>query len=295
MRRRTDKSPLSLVCIGARRVTSRNVLSSSGTTARNANPLSWSSVWLEHLSPAKAPLLRLFCFPCAGGTADLYRTWQRWFPEQIDVCLVHLPGRGKRFRDQPFTRLTPLVTELAGRLRPVVTVPYALYGHSMGAMIAFELARELFARHSAGPRHLFVSGCRAPQWPRLEPVTFNLPHDRFIAELKRLNGTPREVLDNPEVLELFMSLLRADFEVVDTYEYEPGERLACPVTAYGGVSDPRVPVESCSAWQEQTSAGFKVRLFSGDHFFVRDPAPEFVNIFRNDVLSVLAVSPIASA
>lgn len=248
----------------------------------NSNPL-----WFEHLSRGQKPSLRLFCFPHAGGTSESYRSWQRWFPEQIDLCLVHLPGRSKRLREPAFTQTAPLVKAIADRIVPELDVPYALYGHSMGATISFELARELFRRHITPPQHLFVSGRRAPQCPRTEPITFNLPHDEFIAELRRLNGTPKEVLENPELLELFMDLLRADFELVDTYEYHPAEPLSCPITVYGGLHDKEVSAETCNAWKEQTSASFDVRMVSGDHFFIRNPIQDFMSAFRSDVLNAV--------
>jgi medium-chain acyl-[acyl-carrier-protein] hydrolase len=221
----------------------------------------------------------------------VYRGWQRWFPEQIDLCLVHLPGRGKRLKEQTFTQIIPLVKAIADRTGPEIDVPYALYGHSMGAVIAFELAHELFRRRCAPPQHLFVSGRRAPQCPRTEPTTFNLPHDEFIAELRKLNGTPREVLENPELIELFMDLLRADFEMVETYQYHPTERLSCPITVYGGLQDKEVPAESCHAWKEQTSASCKVKMVNGNHFFIRNPIPDFMAAFRSDVLSAVPASP----
>jgi medium-chain acyl-[acyl-carrier-protein] hydrolase len=220
----------------------------------------------------------------------VYRSWQRWFPEQIDLCLVHLPGRSKRLREQAFTQTTPLVNAIADRIAPEIDIPYALYGHSMGATIAFELARELSRRHCAPPQHLFVSGRRAPQCPRTEPTTFNLADDEFIAELRRLNGTPSEVLDNPELLQLFMGLLRADFELVDTYQYHPAEQLSCPITVYGGLQDKEVSAESCHAWKEQTSASCNVRMVKGDHFFIRNPIQEFTAAFRSDVLSAVPAS-----
>lgn len=247
-------------------------------------------LWFEHLSRRPAPSLRLFCFPYAGGASEVYRSWQRWFPEQVDLCLVHLPGRGKRLRENAFTDTLALVKAIADRMPPEIDVPYALYGHSMGATLAFELARELFRRGCASPRHLFVSGRRAPQRKRTERSTFNLPHDEFIAELRRLNGTPREVLENPELLELFMGLLRADFEMVETYQYHPGEPLSCPITVYGGVDDKEVPAQGCDEWKEQTSASCKVRIVSGDHFFIRNPVPDFMSAFRNDVLSAVPAS-----
>lgn len=247
-------------------------------------------LWFEHLSRSQRPSLRLFCFPHAGGTSETYRSWQRWFPEQIDLCLVHLPGRNKRLREQAFTQAAPLVKAIADRIPPEIDGPYALYGHSMGATIAFELARELFHRHCAPPQHLFVSGRRAPQCPKTEPATFNLPHDEFIAELRRLNGTPREVLENPELLELFMGLLRADFELVDTYQYLSAEQLSYPITVYGGLNDKEVSAENCNAWKEQTSAGCTVRMVSGDHFFIRNPVQDFMAAFRSDVLSAVPAS-----
>jgi medium-chain acyl-[acyl-carrier-protein] hydrolase len=121
--------------------------------------------WFEHLSSVKMPSLRLFCFPYAGGSADVYRNWQRWFPEEFDICLVHLPGRGTSLGERGFTRIIPLVKAIADRIDSETSAPYALYGHSMGALICFELARELFCRHGSGPQHLFVSGRNAPSGP----------------------------------------------------------------------------------------------------------------------------------
>jgi medium-chain acyl-[acyl-carrier-protein] hydrolase len=248
--------------------------------------------WFDHLSRTPAPALRLFCFPYAGGSSEVYRSWQRWFPEKVDLCLVHLPGRGKRMSEPAFTQTVSLVNAIVDRIVQEINVPYALYGHSMGATISFEVIRELSSRRCARPRHLFVSGHRAPQWPRTEPVTFHLPHDEFVAELKRLNGTPKEVLDNPELMELFIGLLRADFQMVETYQYHPKERLSCPITVYGGCDDKYVPQESCHAWQEHTSAPCKVTMVQGDHFFIRDPKPDFMAAFQQDVLSAIPGSRI---
>lgn len=227
--------------------------------------------------------------PYAGGSADNYRRWQRWFPEQVDVCLVHLPGRGQRAKEKPFTHLVSLVKAIAAHIDGEIKFPYVLYGHSMGALISFELGRELCVKHRNSPAHVFVSGCRAPQWPRTKPPTFNLPHDKFLDELEKLNGTPREVLDDPNIMEVFINILRADFEMVDTYEYQPKERLSCPITVYGGLQDDDVPIESCRAWQEQTSARCEVRMFEGGHFFIREPQSKFEWGFRNDIMRALSV------
>ncbi len=240
--------------------------------------------WFEHLSAVNESSRRLFCFPYAGGSANAYRRWRWSLPERVEVCLAHLPGRGRDMGGQAFTQLMPLVKAVADCIDLETNVPYYLYGHSMGALISFEVARELFRRHRTGPRHLFVSGRSAPQWPCKEPKLFNLPHDRFLEELKKINGTPMEVLRDPQLMEVFMNVLRADFEVVETYEYIPREPLPCPITVYGGLKDEDVPIESCEAWRQETSADCKVRMFAGDHFFIRDSLGEFITAFRGDLL-----------
>lgn len=244
-------------------------------------------LWFEDLSSWKTPALRLFCFPYAGGSAEIYRNWQGSFPPEIGICLVHLPGRGKRIAERAFTRVSSLVKAIADRMEPKIRKPYALYGHSMGALISFELSWELILRYGAKPQHLFVSGRSAPQWPRSRPAIFLLPDDDLLVELKRLNGTPRDVLENPDLMALFLGVLRADFEMVETYQYQRRGRLDCPITVYSGLYDNDIPLEACHAWSDQTASRCIMRMFKGDHFFIRDPKSEFVNVFRNDVLTAL--------
>jgi medium-chain acyl-[acyl-carrier-protein] hydrolase len=246
-------------------------------------------IWFEYLSREKSPDLRLFCFPYAGGSAEIYRHWQKWFPPNISICLVYLPGRGKRMRESAFTRVSALVGAIADRMGSEIRAPYALYGHSMGALVSFELSWELIRRYGIGPQHLFVSGHNAPKWPRTRPITFNLPDDDFLLRLKQLNGTPRDVLENPDLMELFSGILRADFEMVETYEYQHRGRLNCPITVYSGLEDQDVSLEACHGWSDQTTSRCRIRMLNGDHFFIRDPKSEFASVFRNDVLSAVSV------
>ncbi|HTF67339.1 MAG TPA: alpha/beta fold hydrolase [Edaphobacter sp.] len=248
--------------------------------------------WLECLSDGRGAKLRLFCFPYAGGTTHMFREWQKYFMPQVELCLVHLPGRGKRFGERLFTRLNFLVDVIAQEIRDKLQTPFALYGHSMGALISFELCRELRRRYKIEPAHLFVSGKRAPHIMLSKPVSFNLPRNEFIDELRRLNGTSSNLLDHDEAMDLLLPVLRADFEMVETYEYHFEEPLSCPIAVYGGVQDERVPIEGLYAWKEHTSGDCKVRMFPGGHFFIqnyRNCNIDFVDVLRRDVLEALGL------
>ena len=225
--------------------------------------------WFAVNKPNPQAALRLFCFPYAGGNHALFHNWSKHLPATVEVCAAQLPGRGTRLREKPFTALPPLVESLAEAMSPRLEKPFAFFGHSMGASIAFELARYLRRTRSVLPQHLFVSGRRAPQVPKGEPPIYNLPHDEFIEELRRLDGTPAEVLEHPELMELMMPLLRADFSIVDTYEYFPEPPLDCGITAYGGLQDHEVSRENLEAWREQTRGSFTLRMLPGRHFFLQ--------------------------
>jgi medium-chain acyl-[acyl-carrier-protein] hydrolase len=227
--------------------------------------------WLSIRQPNPRAALRLFCFPYAGGGASVYSAWPRNLPSAFEVCAVQLPGRETRLKEQPFRELTPVVEAVAAAIEPYLDRPFAFFGHSMGALISFELARLLRERGGARPAHLFVSGRRAPQLPDDEPPTYDLPDEEFFAILRELNGTPTEVLEHPELMELVMPLLRADFALVQTYVYKPEAPLDCPITAFGGVQDVEVVREDIKAWREQTADAFSARLLPGDHFFLNHP------------------------
>lgn len=229
--------------------------------------------WITYASPKKEARLRLFCFPCAGGSALMYRRWAEALPPDVAVYPVQLPGRGTRRAEKPFTNIKPLVEALLPVIAPYSDKPFAMFGHSMGASIAFELARQLRRVHGVEPRRLFVSGRRAPHLPKLRRPLHDLPEDEFIEELRRLNGTPPEVLADRQLMELMIPLLRADFSVAETYEFQPGEPLGCPITVFGGVSDEHVEREALAAWREHTSGPFVLRMFEGDHFFVETARP----------------------
>ncbi len=226
--------------------------------------------WLVWPRPNPDARLRLFCFPYAGGSSTIYRNWPVKLQTDLEVIPIELPGRGSRIKEEPFNRLTPLVEAAAQAIIPHLNRPYAFFGHSMGALVSFELARYLRRHHAHGlaPSHLFVSGRGAPQCDSGRLLVDTLTDAELTREMQKLNGTPPEILSNPELMALVLPVLRADFAVWDHYVYEDEKPLACPISVYGGLQDRDMTRAHINAWGEQTSAAFRVSMFPGDHFFI---------------------------
>jgi len=246
------------------------------------------NLWLVRPKPNPRPLIRLFCFPYAGGTAAAFRAWAEELPASIEVCAVQPPGRGGRFREAPFNNVKPLVQEAASALLPYLDRPFGFFGHSMGAIIAFEMARQLRREKIGGLLQLFVSGRRAAQCPSRRPPTFDLPEAEFMEHLRHLNGTPKEVLEHPQLMGLMLPLLRADFAVSQTYVYREEPPLDCPITSFRGAEDDEVHHEDVEAWREQTGASFSLRVFPGGHFFLQTSQTELLSIISTDLLNGVA-------
>lgn len=246
--------------------------------------------WLILTKPNSGARLRLFCFPYAGGSTQIFRKWRDALPSSIDVCSVELPGRGGRLREPAFTSMTPLVEAIAQAISPYLDKPFAFFGHSMGALVSYELTRYLRRNLRVMPARLFVSGRQAPQIPSEDAPIHNLPEAEFIEELRRLNGTPEEILKHPELMQIVTPLLRADFSVGATYLYTPEAPLSCPISVFGGVEDHPVTRDKLEAWREQTTAGFSLRMFPGDHFYLRS-APQPLLQTLSAELSELAMKP----
>jgi surfactin synthase thioesterase subunit len=224
--------------------------------------------WVRSLKPNPQAVLRLFCFPYAGGSDLTFRTWPLELPAGVEVCGIQLPGHGNRLREPLIDRMEPLVAALTPMLVPYLDRPFAFFGHSMGAMIAFEVTRRLRRDSAPQPEYLFVSGRPAPQLPDTERCTYDLPEPEFLDELRRLNGTPKEVLEHPELLQLTLPIVRGDFALCQNYSYVPEARLDCPILAFGGEDDAEVSPEQLRAWGDQTAASFSLRMLPGDHFFL---------------------------
>lgn len=246
-----------------------------------------SSPWLLRAPAGRRAQLRLFCFPYAGGGGSLYMSWARELAPTIEVCAVQLPGRENRLREPAYTRFAELTDATFHALRPYLDMPFALFGHSMGALVAFELARRLRAERAPAPARLFVSGHRAPQLPNRRAPLAHLPDAELVAELRtRYDGVPEEVLRHADLMALLLPCLRADLALVEGYACREGDPLACSISAYGGGDDPVVSEAELAAWQAQTLAGFTLTRFSGTHFFIRSARAELVAAVARELASL---------
>ncbi len=221
--------------------------------------------WIPYRKENALARCRLFCFPHAAGNSLFFRPWHRLMPDAIDLCPVELPGRGARIDEEPFLRMDRLVDDLCDALRPLLDIPFALFGHSMGAYIAYALARRLDA--AQGPTHLFVSGAAAPDRTRRHPPLHSLPDHELVGALTRLGGTPPAVLARAELVTALLPTLRADLALAETYAAPRSDRVSCPITAFGGSGD-MIDRRALHGWSAFTAGAFRLRIFPGDHFYL---------------------------
>lgn len=216
-----------------------------------------------------AAALRLLCFPYAGGAAHVYADWRQFLPQQIVLQAVQLPGRGARFRETPLRRIEEMALGVVGALQHDTDPrPLVFFGHSMGALVAFETARLLRRSGLPLPRRLLLSGYIAPHLGYPEPPMHALPDDEFSERLRNYEGTPAEVLQHPELLSLLMPMVRADFAAVETHAHQHESPLPCPITAFGGRGDEMIAESAIDAWREHTRGAFSMHMLDGGHFFL---------------------------
>lgn len=248
-----------------------------------------ASPWLSVLSAGtEPPALRLYCFPYAGASHTVFQHWRALLAEDIELALVKLPGRGARFGEPQARSLAELANCLATEIAQASAegTPFALFGHSMGALLAFETARAL-RRFDLSPVHLLVSGRTAPAAHGWRERLSDLPDAAFLEVIGSMNGLPQELIDNAEWLELFLPIIRADFALCEDYRYQSGHPLNCPISVLAGRGDASVPVPLLEGWAAETHAHCQTRLFAGGHFFLFEQQDELLDVLHNR----LAVNP----
>ena len=256
--------------------------------ARNIQEKQTSS-WVTIPKPRSQTALRLFCLPYAGGSTATYYPWADELSSQIEVCPIQLPGRGHRLREQPFAELPSLVSVLADVLYPYIDRPFAIFGHSMGSFIAFELAQRLRSQYASQPVALFVSGRRPVHLPERYKHIRELPEQEFLQALHRRYGMLEHVLKNKDLTDVFSPILRADFSICETYQYSTDEPFSCPIFAYGGISDRDVQAQELADWRRYTKNIFKMHMVPGGHFFIETHQSSFFNAFRGDLAMLNSV------
>lgn len=214
--------------------------------------------------------LRLFCFPPAGAGAFLFRPWLTYSSTEIEIFAIQLPGREHRLKEPCFTQLEPLIKALTEAVIPTLEQgKFAFFGHSMGALIAFELTRELRRQGGVLPEHLFLCGRRAPQIPIDNPL-YPQPDAKLIEALRQYGGTPEAVLQNVDLMELFLPIFRSDLILNEKYQYRSQSPFDLPITMFGAINDPVATPDQFEQWNEHTSARFNLQLFEGGHMFFKD-------------------------
>lgn len=230
-----------------------------------------SNPWILRPKPNPGASFRLFCFPCAGGLPSRFNAWSKHLFPDIEVCSVQLPGRGKRIQEPCIKEWTVLIDKITLAMQDSLDLPFAFFGHSLGALISFEVTHRLCHNHNLLPQHVFMCSCGGPSTPITPPFISSLPTQLFVKELsERYQAIPPMIQEDARLLKLFLPSLRADFKLFETYSYASKTPLHCPITAFSGLQDLAVTQPDLLNWQRETSKDCNLHFLQGNHFFLDD-------------------------
>jgi medium-chain acyl-[acyl-carrier-protein] hydrolase len=242
--------------------------------------------WLTYLEPAGSIKLNSFFFPYAGAGTQFFRPWQAQLPRHVGCYLVHLPGHERRIDEPFFDRMEPLVQALSTAILPCLDLPFVFFGHSMGALLSFELARELRRKGCPLPRRLFISACAAPQIKDWHAPSSTLSEASFLQRIDE-QTLPAAIRADQNLLQTFLPVIRGDFALCETYRYSAQPPLDCPISVCGGIEDACVSYEDIVAWGQQTTAPCLIRMFPGGHLFVHSAQDLLVQAISQDLVRLV--------
>ncbi|WP_339388642.1 thioesterase II family protein [Vibrio caribbeanicus] len=237
------------------------------------------SIWFERFNPLLSPNIRIICFPYAGGNASTYSNWHRYLPSDIEVIAIQPPGRANRLIEPAIDNVDELIENLSMYIDFFTSTKYVLFGHSLGSRVAYALALRIKQYGGPPPLHFVASGSPAPHVIPHRKCISGLPKREFINELRLLNGTPEEVLQSEELMEILIPMLRADFKMSNTFVSEK-TLLDCPISTICGLNDIGLQVEHQEAWEELTNNNFSIKYIQGNHFFIDKNVRGVVNLVR---------------
>lgn len=242
-----------------------------------------TSGWLAETLLRTSARTRVLCLPHAGAGASAYRLWARELPPELQLCPIQLPGRENRLGERPRDDARGLASELADGLTPFLDRPFVLFGHSMGALLSYELACELRRRGLPQPAHLFLSAHRAPHLPGGLQHVHQLDRPAFLEELRKMDGTPAAVLEQEDLMQIAEPILRADFRLCETYSWTPVDPLDVPMSVFGGEDDAKVSRAVLEPWQEHARKVIRLRMIPGGHLFVQHRRADVVSALLEDL------------
>lgn len=249
-----------------------------------------AGTWILARAPHPKARVRLVCFPYAGAGASAFRDWENEFPAEVHVCRIQLPGREDRLREPALTDAGELASALVRNLEPWLDLPLVFFGHSMGALLAFEVQRQLWSAYRIRPKHLFLSARRAPHLPSRKHDLHSLPEQELRQELQRLNGTDERVFRDKELMALLLPTLRADFRVCETHVYSPEEPSPVSISVFGGLADSETTQDELEGWSNHSIAEIRLRMFPGNHFFLNQMRSKVIAAVLEDLRPFLAHS-----
>lgn len=238
----------------------------------------------------------LFCLPYAGGSEALYYKWSDYLSPSIKLCPVLLKGRGKRFNEPFYNSLEEAVDDIFNNIQGKIgEEDYAIYGHSMGSLLAYELYYKIIGMGLKKPKHIFFSGYKVPSEREKKEITYNLPKNEFKNRVIELGGTPEELIRNEELFEFFIPLLKHDFKIVETYEYkEKADKITCDITVLNGTED-LISLKGIIGWKKHTCGNFKIYNLEGNHFFINNNVEKITTIINDTLTEVVNYSPLSKA